>query len=91
MLNILTTLLFLSLLNSPLHAGDEIPLSRSSLVAFPHKQHQKSLGGCVECHGTNVPGPIVQFDGKWAHATCTGCHSESKTGPVECGGCHVQY
>ena len=75
----------------PLLAADEIPVGRASLTGFPHKQHQKNLGGCTECHGAKEPGPIVDFGEKWAHTTCTGCHSENKSGPVECSGCHSQF
>lgn len=83
-------LLFL-LMTTSIHADDDIPVSRASLVAFPHKQHQKNLGGCTDCHGAKEPGPIALFDEKWAHTTCRGCHSENKAGPVECSGCHTQF
>ena len=48
----------------PLLAADEIPVGRASLTGFPHKQHQKNLGGCTECHGAKEPGPIVDFGEK---------------------------
>lgn len=57
---------------------------------FPHKLHQKNLGGCTPCHGEKGPGPIAQFGEKWAHDTCRGCHTKNHSGPVECSGCHTQ-
>lgn len=59
-------------------------------VEFPHKRHQTALGGCTDCHGTSVPGPIAQFGVKWVHGTCKECHVESKAGPTECQECHAQ-
>ncbi len=91
MLKILTSFIICLLLTARIGTADEIPLGRASLTVFPHKQHQKNLGGCTECHGAKEPGPIVQFGEKWAHSTCTGCHSENKAGPVECSGCHTQF
>lgn len=91
MLKIISSFLFLLLLTISTHADDEIPVSRASLTAFPHKQHQKNLGGCTDCHGAKEPGPIDQFGANWAHTTCTGCHTEIKAGPVECSGCHSQF
>lgn len=90
MLKILSGFMLCNLLSAPILSADEIPLGRTSLAAFPHKQHQKNLGGCTECHGAVDPGPITKFGEKWAHGTCLGCHSESKAGPVECSGCHTQ-
>lgn len=75
---------------SPLHASNVKTFGKNSPVVFPHKQHQEILGGCTECHGAKDPGPIEQFGEKWAHTTCKGCHSENKTGPVECSGCHTE-
>ena len=60
MLKIFTVFILCSALAVPLLA-DEIPLGRPSLTGFPHKQHQKTLGGCTECHGAKEPGPIAQF------------------------------
>lgn len=71
-------------------AGWEGP-QKASMSYFPHKLHQKNLGGCSDCHGEKGPGPIVQFGEKWAHDTCTECHKKKHTGPVECSGCHTQF
>lgn len=71
--------------------ADEIPLPRQSLSFFPHKQHQKTLGGCSDCHGASDPGKIEQFSSTWAHNTCIGCHRDGQSGPHECGGCHTVY
>lgn len=62
---------------------------REVVAVFPHAQHKKTLGGCTDCHGSKVPGPIDKLSKSWAHATCVGCHSENKSGPVECVGCHI--
>lgn len=91
MLKALATLILCVALTVPLLAADEVPLGRASLALFPHKQHQKNLGGCTDCHGAKDPGPIAQFGEKWAHTTCTGCHSENKAGPVVCDGCHLEF
>jgi hypothetical protein len=73
------------------HTGSAWEGPRSpSMSYFPHKLHQKNLGGCTECHGAKEPGPIPQFGEKWAHDTCRACHTKKQTGPVECGGCHTQ-
>ena len=69
-------------------AEEENVISRTSLEDFPHKLHQKSLGGCEDCHGKKGPGKIENFNDQWAHNTCVGCHKENKTGPTECAGCH---
>lgn len=74
----------------PIYADDDMPVGSPSLIGFPHVQHQKSLGGCTDCHGTGNPGPIADFSERWAHTTCTGCHRDSQSGPTECGGCHTQ-
>ncbi|GAC1449672.1 MAG: hypothetical protein PVSMB11_11010 [Desulfuromonadaceae bacterium] len=91
MLKALTSFILFIVLTAPLLAADEAPFGRASLALFPHKEHQKNLGGCTECHGAKAPGPIAQFGEKWAHTTCMGCHSENKAGPVECSGCHSQF
>lgn len=90
MLKIFACFILCFLLTDPLHADDEISIQRASLAQFPHKQHQTTLGGCTDCHGSKGPGPIAEFGEKWAHDTCAGCHRENKTGPEECSGCHVQ-
>ena len=90
MLKLLTSFIICIALTSPIQAANVITFGTDSMVVFPHKEHQKSLGGCTDCHGTTKPGPIAKFDKDWAHATCVGCHSEIKAGPVECTGCHTQ-
>ncbi|MFA7405902.1 MAG: cytochrome c3 family protein [Pelobacteraceae bacterium] len=90
MSTIFTGFIFCLLLTAPLQAANVITFGKDSSIVFPHKQHQSTLGGCTECHGDKDPGPIAQFGEQWAHATCTGCHSENKAGPVECSGCHSQ-
>lgn len=89
MRNILSCTLFLLILTVSAVVADEISISRTSLLDFPHKRHQKSLGGCTDCHGAKEPGPIAQFGEKWAHDTCAKCHTESQSGPSECNGCHT--
>lgn len=91
MFRMLTGFIFCFLLAAPLHAGNVITFGKDSSIYFPHQQHQTALGGCTECHGAKDPGPISQFGEQWAHANCTGCHNDCKTGPVECGGCHTQF
>ncbi len=56
-------------------------------VTFPHRKHQDILKGCGSCHG-GQPGRIAAMGKEWAHQTCRGCHTEMKTGPVGCSGCH---
>ena len=75
---------------STLHASNVKTFGGNSLVIFPHKQHQTALGGCTDCHGAGVPGPIAKFGEKWIHANCKECHRESKAGPIECHECHAQ-
>ena len=75
---------------SSIHASNFKTLGTNMNVVFPHKHHQTALGGCTECHGTSVPGPIAQFGEKWVHGTCKECHRESKAGPIECHECHAQ-
>lgn len=91
MLKVFTGIILCFLLTTPIQAADVITFGSASQVVFTHKEHQKDLGGCTECHGAKDPGPIAQFGEKWAHATCLGCHSENKAGPVECSGCHTQF
>lgn len=80
-------LIICTALASPLPAADVITFGKGSVVVFPHKLHQTTLGGCTECHGTKDPGPID----KPGHVFCTGCHNENKAGPVECSGCHLPF
>ncbi len=89
MLKLLTIIICIAM-SSPIQASYVITLGKNSQVVFPHKQHQKSLGGCTDCHGSNTPGPIAQIGEKWVHDTCKGCHMESKAGPIECHECHAQ-
>lgn len=90
MLRLLTSFIICIALASPIQASNVITFGSSSMVVFPHKLHQTSLGGCTDCHGAKDPGPIATFNKEWAHTTCVGCHSENKAGPIECAGCHVQ-
>lgn len=90
MLKVLTGFIICVALASPIQAANVITFGSSeSIVVFPHKEHQEILGGCTECHGTKEPGPIARSGKEWAHATCIGCHSENKAGPVECSDCHT--
>ena len=91
MLKICTAFIICSALASPIQAANVITFGSEFIVVFPHKEHQDILGGCTECHGTKEPGPIARSGKEWAHATCVGCHRESKSGPVECSGCHNQF
>ena len=91
MWKLLTSFILCITVASPIQAGNIITFGKDSPVVFPHKQHQKSLGECTECHGAKEPGPIALFGEKWAHDNCTGCHSANKSGPVECSGCHTQF
>lgn len=90
MLKNLIVIIFCAALPTQIYASYLITYGRESQVVFPHKQHQKSLGGCTDCHGTNKPGPIAGFSEKWIHETCKECHKESKVGPIECYECHTQ-
>lgn len=85
---ILCLVLTLPILTGAYKYGEIVGPDRASKVGFPHREHQKMMGGCIDCHGKGEPGPIKQFGQDWAHTNCVKCHNEYQVGPVTCSDCH---
>ena len=59
-----------------------VPFNHDKHIAINNKQ-------CGNCHEDNKIGKITDFDKKWAHNVCHGCHDVFAEGPTECAGCHA--
>jgi len=72
-------------------------------VVFPHQAHQEVIEECNACHDLFPKSPRAIADLKSAGTLekkqvmdqCRKCHREmkeagAKTGPLQCGGCHVK-
>ena len=84
--------------NKDLFGGDR------GKVPFPHRQHQKKLGGCNDCHSIfpRANGAIEDMKKKGnlkskeiMNTLCIKCHraekkAGNKSGPLTCSKCHIR-